>query len=142
MVRPEIQAEIAAVKVAFVNLRAAILTLPQVDTTRKLRMTNAVANAEGLRRLDRLYTCYSGCALNKRNAPVYSGPLYEWRSSRGAVTSSVIACLIRLRRSEVVGAHSTTHFLALNYFASIWPDPLPWPSDIPRPTEANQRDAA
>lgn len=129
----EVQAEIAATRVSLAKLRSVILTLSGAGEPRKRRMTSAVANGDELRQLDRLYTCHTGTALVAKNAQVYRGHLYRWECSPAEVTSCVIGALIRIRRNANVGIHNTTHFLAVNYFASIWPSGLEWPASIPRP---------
>lgn len=131
----EVHAEIAATKVAFAALRQALnCALQPKATPRSRRIGDAGRRANELRFLDRLYSSHTGAALRALDAPRYAGPMYEWKLPRIAVKRSAIDCLIRLRRSPEVGVHMTTHFVALNYLASIWPSDLEWPPTIPRPT--------
>lgn len=132
----EVHAEIAATRAAFANLKASLGCVFQPKTAPKSRrIGDAGARADELRFLDRLYTSHTGAALRALDAPRYAGPMYQWKSSRIAVTRSAINCLIRLRRSPEVGVHMNTHFGALNYLASIWPLDLEWPPTIPCPTQ-------
>lgn len=130
----EVHAEIAATKAALANLKASLgcVFLPKT-APKSRRIGGAEGRANELRFLDRLYSSHTGAALRTLDAPRYLGPMYEWKSPRIAVTRRAIDCLIRLRRSPEVGVHMTTHFVVLNYLASIWPSDLEWPQSIPRP---------
>lgn len=103
----------------------------------------AAEHARQLRVLDRLYAASTGEMLLERNAPAYSGPMYEWRTPRQRIAPSVIMTLKRLRINAACGVHMTTHFVALNYFAAIWPEDMEWPAgvDKPRP-QKTKREAA
>lgn len=104
---------------------------------------NAVAKQRGdeLRRLDRLYAAHTGVTLELRTAPAYHGPMYEWRGTPALVRENAVNALARLRANPASGVLMTTHFQALNYFAAIWPDTAPWPSDIPRPPKSKKEAA-
>ena len=131
----EVRAEIAATRAALANLKASLGCVFQPKTAPKSRrIGDAGGRANELRFLDRLYSSHTGAALRALDAPRYAGPMYEWKLPRIAVKRRAIDCLIRLRRSPEVGVHMTTHFVALNYLASIWPSDLEWPPTIPRPT--------
>ena len=130
----EVHAEIAATRAAIANLKASLGCVFQPQTAPKSRrIGDAGVRADNLRMLDQFFTNHTGCALRALDAPRYLGPMYEWRSSREAVVRTAITCLIRLRRSPEAGVQMTTHFVVLNYLASIWPSDLEWPQSIPRP---------
>lgn len=136
MAASSVHAEIAATKAVFAALRQALNCVLQPKAAPKSRrIGDAGVRANELRFLDSLYTSHTGAALRALDAPRYAGPMYQWKSSRIAVTRSAINCLIRLRRSPEVGVQMTTYFGALNYLASIWPLDLEWPQSIPRPTQ-------
>jgi len=121
----------------FQSIRTKSPDQAEPTTRKRLSPTMALYAAE-VRRLDKLFTNHTGAALHGRTAPGYTGPMYEWRSTRVLVRDGVIRALLRLRSTPQHGLNRTTHFLALNYFEAIWPADLPWPSDIPRPSEARR----
>jgi len=94
----------------------------------------AASDAERICRLDRLYTAATGVVLTASTAPEYTGPMYEWRSSRTQIRHKVISLLGNLRARRQGGVHMTSAHVAIHYFAAIWPNDLKWPADIPRPT--------
>ncbi|WP_296639115.1 hypothetical protein [Roseinatronobacter sp.] len=104
----------------------------------KAKSAEALERGSQLQRLDRLYACHTGIILTKETAPDYAGPLYQWTYRPFLVRESVLQTLERLRAKRQTGAMPVNHFRALNYFASIWPDDLDWPSDIPRPEAASK----
>lgn len=138
-----LQSEIVATKNALAALRTAVHRVFQPDTGPAARRNrHACALADDLRLLYQLYTTHTGCVLRGIGGePLYAGPLYQWKLSPVAVTVSSIRCLNRLRRDPNVGIRTTTHFIALNYLASIWPDDLDWPPQIPRPTTSKKEAA-
>ena len=95
----------------------------------------AASDAERICRLDRHYSAATGVVLTASTAPEYVGPMYEWRSTRAQIRHGVVALLGRLRSRRQGGVHMTSAYVAINYFASIWPADLDWPRDIPRPTK-------
>lgn len=102
----------------------------------------AASDAAQLMRLDRLYAAATGCSLTMQSAPDYSGPMYQWRTSRQHIKMRVLDALIRLRAGRQGGVQRTTAFVALNYFSAIWPADLEWPADIRRPDTTDQRRAS
>lgn len=105
---------------------------PPAQSPEKARM------AQELRRLDRLYTAFTGVLLTTANAPAYDGPVYQWRRHRSLIMYDVVATLKRLRVNTVGGVRSTTSFVARCYFSSIWPADLEWPHDISRPPKSKE----
>lgn len=104
------------------------------QATPKLRSNlRSQRNGQNLRELDQLYAAHTGVKLVEGNAPAYVGPMYLWPSSHEQVRRRAVSALVRLRANQQVGAHPSTHFGALNYFASIWPAHAPWPDHIKRP---------
>ncbi len=102
----------------------------------------AEANALIVRRLDRLYAAHTGIVLDGQNAPDYTGPFYDWKeATRRRVRWIVVSALVRLRKGRQLGCQRNTAWLAQNYFSSIWPADLAWPSDIPRPAP-NRKEVA
>ena len=135
MIRPEVQLEIDATRAAFSALRGAVMAHAQRPVGHLKRA------GAWLLRLDRLYANATGAVLKRSTAPEYTGPMYEWRSTRSEVKIDVVAALERLRAGRQATVIITTEFFALNYFSAIWPADLEWPSDIPRPPKA-KREAA
>ena len=117
------------------------LPYPAVIGGVKARFPSFEARGNDLRRLDQLYAAATGVELNRKNAPAYSGPMYEWRCSRRKVRASAVNAIERLRSGRSAGVHQMTHFTTLNYFSAIWPDRLEWPRSIPRP-KPNKKEAA
>jgi hypothetical protein len=85
--------------------------------------------------LDSIYTRLTGVVLKHKSAPEYFGPMYQWPCRRADVRKQTLDALVRLRTGRQAGVHGTTEFVALNYFASIWPRDLAWPPSIPRPSD-------
>ncbi|WP_010142188.1 hypothetical protein [Oceanicola sp. S124] len=101
----------------------------------------AEANALIVRRLDRIYAAHTGIILDGQNAPDYIGPLDGWNDNANRVRWTVMGALERLRKGQQTGVRPTTAWRAQNYFSSIWPADLAWPSDIPRPAP-NRKEVA
>lgn len=89
--------------------------------------------AEEIRKLDWAYSAFTGAQITRRSAPDYEGPMWEWPFSPALVRDRTVAAILRLRADRAAGVHHNTHFLALNYFVSIWPEGAEWPSTVRRP---------
>jgi hypothetical protein len=111
---------------------------PGATPDRRPLSADAARCAEELRRLNRMFAARTGTVFDRRSAPAYTGPLYEWRIAPSLVRERVVDTLARLRGDRVMGVQRVTHFVSLNYFAAIWPADLAWPADIPRPSRKTE----
>lgn len=129
--RPELRAELAATKHAFAQLRRAVEAIQ--PATRKAASAAQDKAASDLRALDAAYQAATGVKLVAHgDLPAYTGPMFEWRSSRELVAKRAVQAVERLRHRQA-GCHPLTAHKARHYFASIWPEGCPWPISTPRP---------